>query len=222
MCFSHNYKKKPWPTKEAMEQVYELNLWGGDHGEFYSGDGSHHSAIVGPYIKVVSEFLKSFHKPLELVDLGCGDFNVGSQLCELVSKYTAVDIVECLIHHNKKTFKAHNLNFINLDISQQALPKGDCAILRQVLQHLSNREVQRVVDKLSIYKYVILTEHIPKGSFSPNVDLISGQGIRLKKNSGINLFEAPFNLKVKKAKELLSVDDLKWRGKIVTTLLEMH
>ena len=214
--------KTPWPTKEAMEQVYTLNLWGGNKGEFYSGDGSHNSSIVAPYIKVVSEFLTSFEVPLKLVDLGCGDFNIGNQLLKFSGTLTAVDVVESLIDRNKKKFQANNLSFINLDISKEVLPKGDCAILRQVLQHLSNEEVQIIIDKLSIYKYVILTEHVPKGDFLPNIDQISGQGIRLKKNSGINLFEPPFNLRVKNFRELVSIDELKWKGKIVTTLLEMY
>ena len=33
--------KKPWPTKAAMEQVYQLNLWGANETKFYSGEGSH-------------------------------------------------------------------------------------------------------------------------------------------------------------------------------------
>jgi hypothetical protein len=73
-----------------------------------------------------------------------------------------------------------------------------------------------------MYKYILLTEHIPEGSFIPNFDIISGQGIRLKKNSGIDLFDKPFNLSVQKKSELLSVNVEKWKGRIVTTLLEMY
>ena len=61
-------------------------------------------------------------------------------------------------------------------------------------------------DKLHNYKHVILTEHLPSKPFIPNIDIISGQGIRLKKNSGLNLLETPFNLKVKEKKELLSIE----------------
>ncbi|PAM94508.1 SAM-dependent methyltransferase, partial [Flavobacterium sp. IR1] len=42
--------KKPWPTKAAMAQIYEKNLWGGERAEFYSGLGSHHPETVDPYI----------------------------------------------------------------------------------------------------------------------------------------------------------------------------
>ena len=45
--------KQPWPTKDAMEQVYEKNLWGGNTSDFYSGEGSNLPEIVTPYIAVV-------------------------------------------------------------------------------------------------------------------------------------------------------------------------
>jgi hypothetical protein len=98
------------------------------------------------------------------------------------------------------------------------LPLGDCAIVRQVLQHLSNTEVQAIVNKLVNFKYLILTEHLPKGDFIPNKDIISGQGIRLKKKSGINLLVPPFNLKVKEEKQLIAYNLEPDKGVLVTTL----
>lgn len=214
-------KKKPWPTKAAMEQVYELNLWGGKESDFYSGEGSHLPEIVNPYLAVLIDFLKSFKEPLTVCDLGCGDFNVGKDLVGHTMRYIAIDIVMGLIARNKETFKVENLEFHCLDIAHDDLPSGDCVILRQVLQHLSNAEVQSVVGKLYNYKYVVLTEHLPIGDFIPNKDIISGQGIRLKKQSGINLLAPPFNFKVLEEKQLLShlVNDGK--GVIVTTLYRM-
>jgi hypothetical protein len=210
--------KKPWPTKAAMEQVYEMKLWGNSESSFYSGSGSHEQTIVKPYIEAVSSFLRSFKESIIVCDLGCGDFNVGKQLVQHANKYVAVDIVENLIVYNKKTFKEENLEFYCLDIAKDAIPTGDCAIVRQVLQHLSNAEVQSLVHKLAGFKYIILTEHLPQGNFMPNKDIISGQGIRLKKQSGINLLAAPFHMKVKLERELIAYDLKDNKGVLVTTL----
>ena len=98
------------------------------------------------------------------------------------------------------------------------MPLGDCAIVRQVLQHLSNAEVQAILHKLLNFKYLILTEHVPEGDFIPNKDIISGQGIRLKKKSGINLLVPPFNLKVKEEKQLIAYNLESDKGVLVTTL----
>ncbi len=213
--------KKPWPTKKAMEQVYEMKLWGSDNTDFYSGVGSHLPEITNPYIDVLSSFLMAFKNPLVVCDLGCGDFNVGKELVKHTKKYIAVDIVTDLIEHNKKKFKEENLEFHCLDIAVDNLPSGDCALLRQVLQHLSNAEVQSIVNKLTHFKYVILTEHLPEGDFTPNKEIISGQGIRLKKQSGIDLLVPPFNFKVKEERQLLSVVLNDCKGIIVTTLYKL-
>ncbi|MEZ4970693.1 MAG: class I SAM-dependent methyltransferase [Flavobacteriaceae bacterium] len=212
--------KKPWPTKAAMEQVYAMKLWGGYTSDFYSGEGSHHPDIVNPYIIVLISFLSSFKDPITVCDLGCGDFNVGQQLVGYTKKYTAIDIATDLIVRNREKFKKGNLEFHCLDISLDDLPSGDCAIIRQVLQHLSNAEVQRITSKLCHFKYVVLTEHVPEGDFVPNKDIISGQGIRLKKQSGLDLLAPPFNLKVKKEKQLLSQMVPKGKGILVTTLYQ--
>lgn len=211
-------KKKPWPTKDTMVQIYEENLWGGDKTEFYSGLGSHHPGLVDPYVETVAAFLKTFETPPVVCDLGCGDFNVGKELVKHSKKYIAIDIVPELIAHNKKEFRAENLEFQVLDIAKEDLPSGDCAILRQVLQHLSNAEIKRVVEKLYRYNYVIVSEHLPEVSFEPNKDIISGQGIRLKKQSGVNIVEPPFNFKAKEEKQLLSVKCPGFKGGVVTTL----
>ena len=204
-----------------MEQIYRSKLWGDNGTDFYSGHGSHQPQLVSSYITVVTSFLRSFKQPLTVCDLGCGDFNIGKELVLLTQKYIAVDIVADLIHFNSKRFKHPHLEFHCLDIAKDGLPQGDCVIVRQVLQHLSNAEVQNVVDKLAAYKYVLLTEHLPEGEFEPNIDIISGQGTRLKKQSGLNLLKAPFYMHSKESTLLLSQNSLDYGGNIVTTLYRM-
>ena len=216
-----NRKKIPWSTKAAMTQVYELNLWGDHTSDFYSGQGSHHPDLVNPYVEVVTSFLRSFERPLVVCDLGCGDFNVGHQLVPYTEKYIGVDIVSDLIDRNRAKFQDKKLEFHCLDVSVDHLPSADCAILRQVLQHVSNAEVQMIVNRLNMYKYVILTEHLPDGDFIPNKDIISGQGIRVKKQSGIDVMAPPFNLKVKEEKQLVSVNLNDNKGVIITTVYKM-
>ena len=219
---SENKKiKKPWPTKDAMAQIYEKNLWGGENHDFYSGLGSHDPEVIDPYIAVVSKFLKAFETPPVVCDLGCGDFNIGKELVKFTKKYIAIDIVPELIVYNKKKFRGDHLEFKTLDIAKEELPKGDVVILRQVLQHLSNAEIQAVVEKLYDYKYILLTEHLPEGDFEPNIDIISGQGIRLKKHSGVDLSAAPFDIQVKEENCLISIPSRGFKGKLVTTLFSV-
>lgn len=214
-------RKKPWPIKDVMSQIYDMHLWGGNEFDFYSGNGSHDTKIIDSYLKVLIAFLKSHNNNLIVCDLGCGDFNIGKQLTQYSKKYIAVDVVENLINRNKKVYKASYLEFQCLDIIEDKLPPGDCIILRQVLQHLSNKDIEKIVKKLTAFKYIILTEHIPLGNFVANRDIISGQGIRLKQNSGVNILEPPFNLKIKESKQLGEHVLENNKGRIVTTLYKV-
>lgn len=218
---STSSSKKPWPTRDAMTQIYEKHLWGGKGFDFYSGIGSHDLHTINIYTKVVIGFLESHNDLLKICDLGCGDFNIGKHLVKHTKTYIAIDIVESLIERNKKLFKADNLEFHCLDISKDEIPDADCIILRQVLQHLSNSEILQIIQKLKGYKYIILTEHIPVGDFTPNIDIISGQGIRLRHNSGVDVLAEPFNLKVKSTTIINELILDHNNGKIVTTLIEL-
>ncbi len=213
----HQGIKQPWPTKDAMEQIYEMKLWGTNYNKFYSGNGSHLREIVEPYLKSVSEFLVSFKELLIVCDLGCGDFNIGKELVKYSKQYIAVDIVPALIQYNKERYNLENLEFQCSDIATDALPVADCAILRQVLQHLSNAEVQRIVSKLNNFKYIIITEHVPQGDVEWNRDIISGQGIRLKKQSGLNITAPPFSFKVKEEIQLNCHPLNKGKEALITT-----
>lgn len=214
-------QKQAWPTKAVMNQIYEQHLWGGIDFDFYSGEGSHNPSIVAPYLEAVISFLKSHNSNLTVCDLGCGDFNIGKHLLKFCKSYIGIDIVETLIERNKTKFNEENLDFQCLDISKEKLPNADCIILRQVLQHLSNEEIQSIVENIKSYKYILLTEHLPTDAFVPNKNFISGQGNRLKYHSGVDLLQPPFSLK-SHSKTILCrtiLEDNK--SQIVTTLLTL-
>ncbi len=213
--------KQPWPTKAVMEQIYDLKLWGGKTFDFYSGEGSHNSKIIQPYLRDVITFFKSLNYNLVVCDLGCGDFNIGYQLYKYTKNYIGIDIVESLIERNKTRFEADNLEFHCFNIVNNPLPKADCVLLRQVLQHLSNAEIKNIIHKLSAYKYIIITEHLPIGDFTANKDVITGQGIRLKQKSGVNVLQSPFDLEPIKTINFTTVVLEGNKGCITTKLYQM-
>lgn len=203
--------------KKVFSHIYRHNIWGQKKG-FFSGKGSHDPAIVTPYVENISTWLKSFDKKPSIVDLGCGDFTVGRHFVDLASTYLGCDIVKDLITHHNRTYKTANLSFQELDIIKDPLPDGDMAFIRQVLQHLDNDQISSVVPKLSKYKYLVLTEHLPNGKFTPNKDKAVGPDIRTKFQSGVVLTAPPFNLKPKSSKILCEV--VLPRGNIQTILYE--
>lgn len=195
-------------AEEVFTDIYRTNRWGGARGEFCSGAGTTNTLIVSPYISMISEkaVIEGF-LGLTFVDLGCGDFRVGRQLLPLCSKYIGVDIVEPLIKKNQVTYGTASAQFVHLDIVKDELPGGDVCFIRQVLQHLSNRQIATILKKLPRYKWVFITEHYPANNvvIQPNKDKIHGSDIRLYDHSGVYLTAPPFALPSQQLEQVLEV-----------------
>lgn len=175
-------------SQEIFEAVYRNKSWGGRWRfwqRFYSGRGSTGS-LAEKYCKAVAPLLNG----KVVVDIGCGDFNIGRKLVKSSCQYIACDIVKPLIEYNRKKFKG--VDFRVLDATRDDLPDGDIVLIREVLQHLDNSSVSKVLDKLSKYQSAIITEHVPPFNFTPNIDKPINGGDRTLFRSGLVLTEAPF------------------------------
>ena len=209
------------PAGQVFGEVYGNGAWGHDPASpFYPGPGSRDGAVVGDYVQAVGDFLKSLGKP-DAVDLGCGDFKVGAQLRASCGRYTACDAVPELIAFNRTAYKALDVDFQVVDIVEEPLPEGDVAIVRQVLQHLSNAAISRALAKIvARYKYLVLTEHVPSVTgFVANVDIVSGAGTRLPLGSGVVVTSSPFNLRA--ISERVLCESPQFGGTIRTTVYRL-
>jgi hypothetical protein len=195
-------------AREVFTDIYRNNRWGGEPGTFCSGSGSVTTTIVAPYIACIRRhFTNLGAQQLSVVDLGCGDFSVGRQLTDHCDRYVGVDIVENLIRHNEITFGTDKISFQCLDIIEDSLPPGDICFLRQVLQHLSNEQITRILPKLDRYRWTFVTEHQPSAASltQPNQDKPHGGDIRVHRNSGVYLDQPPFNIPRERLERVLEV-----------------
>ncbi len=177
----------------AFSEVYSKNLWGGDQGEFCSGTGSG-PEFSQPYVDRIRQWLAD-EGTRSVVDVGCGDFRVGAQLVSPALDYTGVDIVGALVRRNQERFGAENIRFVQLDVAEQRPPQADVALVRQVLQHLSNVEIARVLENCAHYPHLVVTEHVFTGADAKyNVDKPHGPFNRATSKSGVFLDQPPFSL----------------------------
>lgn len=210
-------------TREIFEKIYDEGHWGKGQqpgARYFSGTGSHDPAIVNTYVDAVGKFLKSLPQKPSALDIGCGDFNVGSKLRPYCARYTAGDIVSQVIEDNKIRYRDADVDFIVLNVIEERPPFADVFFVRQVLQHLSNAEIGRALQNIAgQYEHLIVTEHVPPGAFTSNVDKTTGRGIRIRHNSGIVLSEPPFSLPFREQRMLCEVPEL--GGIIRTTVYSM-
>lgn len=145
--------------RAIFSEIYRHNMWGGVAGTFYSGPGSDGEFARG--FADVANTLIADRGIKSVVDLGCGDFRVGRQIANGDISYTGVDVVDALIERNRRCFARADIEFRCLDIIEDDLPDGELCILRQVLQHLSNAQIIRILGKLRRYRFVLIGEHHP-------------------------------------------------------------
>lgn len=212
-------------NRSVFSNVYQNKLWGiaspENESPFYSGPGSSDPHIVNPYVEAVKRFFASIPTKKSAVDLGCGDFRVGSRIVDSFASYTACDVVPELVHFNQQYWQHLPVEFRVVDLVKDEIPDGDVLIVRQVLQHLSNDDIKKFTQSIPRgFSYLLVTEHLPSDDgFLANKEKESGADIRLGGGSGVVLTKPPFSMNVKSETTLLSVPQ--FGGSIVTTLYEL-
>lgn len=178
---------------EIFSEIYEQNRWGGQRGAFHSGSGSTagHAELYGELIR---RFIRE-HRIQHVIDVGCGDFRVGARLLVPGVRYTGIDIVPALIESNRRIHGSELVRFECLNVIEEELPEGELCLVRQVLQHLSNAQIARVLDNVAKFRYVIVTEHYPAADRlrGKNLDKTCGEDVRIYDGSAVYLDAPPFN-----------------------------
>jgi SAM-dependent methyltransferase len=182
--------------EQVFSRIYAQGLWGESAGTFHSGSGSTETHAT-EYVKTIADYVAR-HSIRSVVDLGCGDFTIGKRITDLGVDYTGVDVVPALIRHHMQRYASRNVRFAHLDIVADPLPQADLCLIRQVLQHLSNDQILRILPKLTRYGHVLVTEHYPGtgARIVPNRDKPQGHDTRIEDDSAVFLEHAPFNAQI--------------------------
>jgi len=208
------------PVDEVFQEVYQRAMWGGEVGEFCSGPGSDSDAAA-LYAVGIAELIAT-RGIRSVVDLGCGDFCVAGRLLSGSDVgYIGVDVVEPLIRQNIANHRSSRVDFACLNIITDALPDGELCLIREVLQHLSNAEILRVMPKLRQYRYVVYSDYQP-GPLAPcvpNRDIGHGIDTRIWKDSALFLDQPPFQVPMKLLFEAPSPIILRHPGECIRTYL---
>ena len=168
--------------KKKFNTIYKTNHWG--DSESISGPGSRIDATAN-LRNEIEPLLKKFEIKI-IIDAPCGDFN-WMKLVDLNNlEYHGMDIVEDLIAENNKKYARSNIRFILKNIIDEKLPYADLILCRDLLAHLSNNNIYKVVNNFigSGSKYLLTTSYEQQ---IENSDIITGSWRKM------NLLLPPFN-----------------------------
>lgn len=179
----------------AFTAVYATKAWGDDGTAFHSGPGTIEHAVTRPYLDLLAADFARLPSPPRVLDLGCGDFKLGRHIAPLTSGYTGVDIVPALIVHNTLQYGSDTVRFLCADATEDDLPPADVVLVREVMQHMSNAQVSRLLARLKNYPMVYVTNiEPPKDAVDVmNRDLVPGPDTRGVFGSALFVDEPPFS-----------------------------
>jgi SAM-dependent methyltransferase len=162
------------PHAAVFDFIYASNAW-----HIGSGFGSLPQATE-TYRPFLQDFLAR-HAIRSVVDAGCGDWQSSRLIDWSGIDYLGID-VSSIVLKNIVGHAAPNIRFAEGDIRTLEQPGADLLIMKDVLQHWSNADIQALIPKFARYRYCLITngtsaevqpnlnQDIPAGHWRP-VDL---------------------------------------------------
>lgn len=139
--------------KEIFTEIYDKNIWGG------SGGGSTPENTV-QYRDLLQRFLKEFNIK-SVIDWGCGDWGFSHLIDWTGIHYTGIDVVQSVIDANREKYrKLTGVQFYCCDGSTTCGMKADLLIVKDVLQHWSNEQINHFLSDATVwsdFKYILIT-----------------------------------------------------------------
>ena len=168
--------------KDIFDSIYKTSHWG-----YKSGPGSDPIAAK-KWVDAVNHHLEN-DEIASVLDVGCGDFRLGSKYNLAGKMYYGIDVSSEVMADNVNT---DNASFIVGDALKIDLPKADLVLIKDVLQHLPNKEAISLVNRfLNTAKVVLICNDYD----SMNIDIAPGG------HRGLDLQKDPYNLDVTKIGE---------------------
>jgi hypothetical protein len=193
------------PLADAFDRVYAQGVWGSGTDQ-PSGSGSY-GRWADEYVAYVRSLVER-ERLRTAVDVGCGDFHVGARLCDLFDRYDAIDVSRVIVDRNRERFRhLTHVQFAALDATREPLPPADLIMIRQVLQHLSNAQIEAVLRnaEAAARRLIVVAEHgLAAGAVSAyNVDLgTHSPSTRLALRSCVRIDRPPFDRRAQLTKSI--------------------
>lgn len=132
------------PMSDVFNRVYDNNYWG--NAESRSGNGSDltQTAVIRVEIPKLIRNLRV----RSMLDIPCGDFFWMQECKTGVETYIGADVVPSMIQQLNEHHGSAGRRFEVLDLSEDALPKVDLVLCRDLLVHFSSSDIRRAVANL--------------------------------------------------------------------------
>ncbi len=166
---------------QVFGQIYREKKWGEGSG------GGSDPAVCAPYCRWVERFIRIL-RPDRVLDIGCGDGRVMRAIDWQGVSYFGIDCAYSPVLEPDEEYSFGSASFTVQDALTFPLPTAYLVLLKEVLQHLPNADVIRLMERIKNYPYVI---HCSGYDGVVNADIAMGE------TRPVDLALPPFNLPAK-------------------------
>ena len=169
------------PHAAVFDFIYASNDWcvGSGYGSL--------PRTTESYRHLLQDFLAR-HAIRSVVDAGCGDWQFSRLIDWSGIDYLGIDVSAVLIK-NIARYAAPNIRFVEGDIRTLDHPGADLLIVKDVLQHWSNADIQALIPSFARYRYCLITN----GATATTLPLLN-KDIRAGEWRPVDLALPPFSL----------------------------
>jgi len=202
---------------EVFDGIYKHHRWGTnpDAADGISSGSGSFAQNTQPYEDLIRVYISN-HGIRTIADIGCGDFQVSKRILDSLPApldYTGLDVSQVVVDRNNSLFANERTRFVQHDAARENVPPADLVLIREVMQHLPNADIKKMLANLDPASHVLATNTVAIRATRINIDLPAGSASRAGLGSGLTLDQLPFHCKVE---ELLRVPHAKWPTEIVT------
>ena len=159
-------------------KIYDSAIWGKNYkGDGGSGKGDGTSPDSTHYVKLIINFIQD-NNIKTVCDIGAGDWKFSRFIPwkQMGVTYTGVDVVKSVVQSNNEEHSSDYVSFVHGDILTFDCSGYDLVLIKDVLQHFKDEDVENVCDKIiPNNKFVIATNGCKFGRTPSKNNWVSGE-----------------------------------------------
>jgi hypothetical protein len=156
--------------RTVFTKIYATSGWGKG-----SGNGSNPECTV-EYRSFLERFIV-MNAVTSVIDIGCGDWQSSRYINFNNAHYIGFDLVDAVVEQNNKIFgsKDRKVEFRKMPIDPSDLPVAQLLIMKDVLQHMTDRQIAFYRDKVfPKYPLCLITNSWQAINYLHNVEISAG------------------------------------------------
>lgn len=154
-----------------FDDIYKMEAWDSTFSTVES---------CARYMEFIEIFIRQ-NKIKKVLEVGTGDWGFSAEIDWQDVVYHGIDVSRMAAYKNKRDYDSENIEFFNTDIFGLPNLDYDLVIIKDVLQHLNNAEIELMLNELlytaKIKHFIITNDQVPNVNKDLKVQGLAKRGV---------------------------------------------